>query len=105
VSLGTFTKQPAEKFVIAFSFADELGDDEAIVINSSTVTAMDNTGVDVTADVLESITKVLADTAIKIQVKAGTVEKAPYKLTARAVTDTSPANLFELDIIMKIKEL
>ena len=105
MSLDKFTKQNHEKFVISGSFINDLDDGELIVLADSTVTAVDVDEEDVTSTVLNAATKSLDMPKIKIQVQDGLEANSPYKITFRATTDAVPANVFELDVIMKIKEL
>ncbi|MEA1998777.1 MAG: hypothetical protein U9N61_05580 [Euryarchaeota archaeon] len=105
MALNTFTKQSYEVFWISASFANDLGDSEAIVLASSTVTAIDANGDDVTSTVLVSGTISVSDQTLRIQVQAGSESLSPYKITFRITTNASPVNKWEHDVRMKIKEL
>lgn len=100
-----FVKQPYEMFWVSASFANVLGSSEAIVQATSTVTAVDKDGNDATTDVLVSGTATADGQVAKVQVKAGTEALSPYKITFRIVSDASPADKWEHDVTMKVKEL
>jgi hypothetical protein len=103
VALESFTKQAYEAFVIAADFGDVLVGTEAL--SSSTVVATDKDDTDVSGAVTTSATKAIDGTEVQIQVKAGSAAASPYKITFKAVTDVTPANQWEKDITMKVKEL
>ncbi len=105
MSLDSFSKQPYEVFSISASFVSNLGDSETIEIGSSAVTAVDKVGNDATDDVIVSGTKAVTDGVMRVQITAGTVALSPYKITFRSVTNATPANKYELDVTMKVKEL
>ncbi|MCK5681163.1 hypothetical protein KAI46_10185 [bacterium] len=107
MALDSFSKQAYEVFWISSSFANDLGTSEAIVISSSAVTVTDKDGTDVTSDVIVAGT-LSCDSTVQItqvQIKGGDEAASPYKITFRIVTDSSPANKWENDIKMKVKEL
>lgn len=104
MALDSFNKQPYEVFWVSADFSNNLDSSEAIVVGSSAVTAMDQDGVDATSDVIVTGTITVSGDTLQIQVKGGTTA-ITYKLTFRATTDASPANKFELDVNMKVKEL
>ena len=107
MALDFFPKQAYEVFWISSSFADDLGSSEAIVIASSTVTVVDANEADVTTDIIVTGTFSIDSTSqiAQVQVKGGTEDGSPYKITFRVTTDASPANKWENDIQMKVKEL
>ena len=107
MALDFFPKQAYEEFWISSSFADDLGSSEAIVIASSTVTVVDTDETDVTADIIVTGTFSVDSTEqiAQVQIKGGSEDRSPYKITFRIVTDASPANKWENDIQMKVKEL
>jgi len=108
-SVETFTKQSYEQFYIAADLVDVLEDDEAIDLDTTTVTAVDKDNEDATSDVLQPATKALADSPdggtnnmVKIRVQAGDEDLSKYKITFRMPTDLN--NKWEVDVGMKIKE-
>jgi len=105
--MDSFSKQAYEVFWISSSFEDDLGSSETIVIESSAVTVADKDGTDVTTDVIVLGTLSCDSTSQKaqVQIKGGVESASPYKITFRIVTDSSPANKWENDIKMKVKEL
>lgn len=104
--MDKFTKQSWEAFVISGSCADDLSDGESVVLISSSVSAIDNTGEDATSTVLNVAGLALEGTdKLLVQVKDGVESASPYYITFKAVTDATPPNKFELDIKMTIKEL
>ena len=106
MALDKFEKQPYEVFWISASFANDYGASEAIVIGSSTVTVTNTDGVDATADVIVAGTASANGTqGMKVQVTGGSEDNSPYKITFRSVTDSTPANKWEKDIKMTVKEL
>ena len=105
MALDSFQKQSSEKFVISCSFENDLDSNESIVLNNSTITAVDKDSNNSTSEVLTSGTITVDGSKLKIQVKDGDESKSPYKITFKAVTDATPPNSWEKDILMKIKEL
>jgi len=107
MALDFFTKQAYEVFWISSSFANDLGSSEAIIIASSTVTVTDKDDTDVTSDIIVIGTLSCDSTnqIAQVQIKGGVESASPYKITFRIVTDSSPANKWENDVRMKVKEL
>ena len=100
MALAKFTKQISETFPISVDFSDNMATGEVIL--SEVISATDNAGDDVTADVLSDPGNDGAQ-AVTVRVLAGTEALSPYKITFVATTDES--NVWELDVLMKIKEL
>jgi hypothetical protein len=101
--MDSFTKQPSEEFYIAGGFTNVLQTGETIVEGSSTVTAVDTSDdSDASTIVLEQATKTVDGVYLKMQCKAGE-NNGKYKITFRA--STSDGNLFEVDVLMRVKEI
>lgn len=107
-------KQNYEEYFIAGDFVDVITTTgEALVLATSTVSAIDKNGVDATAEVLDTATKALdtspdslsgfTNNMLKMRCKAGVATKSPYKITFYGVT--TEGNKWEIDINLKIKEL
>ena len=107
MALDSFSKQAYEVFWISSSFANDLGSSEAIVVASSTVVVEDVDGTDVTSGVIVTGTLNIDSTSqiARVQIKGGVEASSPYKITFRITTESSPANKWENDIKMKVKEL
>ncbi len=107
MALDTFSKQAYEVFWISSSFVTNLGSSEAIVIADSTVTVTDDSGVDVTSEIIVTSTFSVDTThqIAQVQIKGGAEESSPYKITFRIATDSSPANKWENDLEMQVEEL
>jgi hypothetical protein len=102
--LKHFYKQPGEKFFIDGNFEDVLTTGEEIVLNSSTVTAVDSQGEDATDDVLFANTKTIQDnTKLAIRCQAGAEASSPYKITFTISTDLD--NVWEIDVQMRVEEI
>ena len=108
---GKFSKQPSEEYVIAANFANNMDivGGEDLDLPSCTVTAVDSEGTDATVTVTDqgTLSKGAGDEQgyLKILIKAGVVANSPYQLTFLGVTTSTPAETWEKDIIMTIKEL
>ncbi len=100
MALATFYKQPYEEFPVSVDFSENMAEAETII--AQTISAVDNVEADATADVLSAPENDGAFGAL-IKVLAGTELLSPYKITFRIIT--SEGNKWELDILMKIKEL
>jgi hypothetical protein len=101
MALESFSKQPYEEFVIAGEFSSVLETGETLL--NPTMTAVNKkTGVDTSSEVIESGTVAVSGSQVVGRVKAG-VDKEQHKITIR--TETSLSNKWEIDVIMKIKEL
>ena len=109
MALESFEKQPYEEITIAGDFESVMASTEALVLATSTVTATDKNGSDVSSTVLDQSTKAIGDSpdggtsnALKMRCRAGSESLSPYKLSYRGVTSTG--DKWEIDIRMKIKE-
>lgn len=111
VSPGKLEKQPYEEFVVAADFSKnmDVAGGEDLVLGSCTVVAEDVNGDDATSDVTDQGTISIGTGTeqgwLKCLVKAGTVALTPYKVSFRGVTDSTPAEKWEKDVIVKIKEV
>jgi hypothetical protein len=101
MALESFTKQPYEEFVIAGEFSAVLA--VAETISTPLMTAINKkTGTDTTATVIEAGTVAVNGTRVQARCKAG-ADKETHKITIRA--ETSDQNKWEIDVLMKVKEL
>ena len=101
MALEEFSKQPYEEFVIAGEFSSVLATEETL--STPTMTAINKkTGVDTSAAVIEGGTVAVSGSQVIGRVKAGAT-KETHKITIR--TETSDSNKWEIDVLMKVKEL
>lgn len=102
--METFSKQPAEEYIIAIEFLGLLPTGASIV--SGTLSAINtSTGLDVTADVLQSTIAVIDDTQAQAYIKGG-LHGFDYKITARvSLTPGSPTPILEEDILMQVRSI
>lgn len=116
--MADITKQSYEEFRIHADFGLNMEDGvEALAVGSCTITCVDKDSTDVTATLLDDSTKVVIDgdappdgsgvvnAALQVLIKGGSEAASPYKYTFKGVTDLTPANKWEKDITLKIKEL
>jgi len=96
-----FFKQPAEEFTIAGKFNTVLLTGETIVAASSTITATDKDGTNVSTSVLSG--KEVDGYYLKTTVYGGAVASSPYKITFVAVT--SLGNTWEVDAKMHVVDV
>lgn len=110
MALEKFEKQPAEQWFVYGSILNVQDPTETINFANSTITAVDlSDGSDVSGVVLSQATKALADdpdgeysdNMLGILCQAGTDGKK-YQITFRM--ETSAGQLFEVDVVMKVKE-
>jgi len=101
--MNSIEKQPDETFIIESDFVNVLTESETIQLSESTVNAVDVNGDDATSEVLDLGTKMVEDSKLKIRIKEGNSDYSPYKITFKAVTDEN--NIYELDIILEVKEI
>jgi len=100
MALARFMKQSSETFPISVDFSDNMETGE--LISSQVISAIDNAGDNATADILSDPGNDGAQ-ATTVRVLAGTEALSPYKITFTATTDED--NIWELDILMLIREL
>ena len=110
-------KQPSESYLHGADFSQVLEEGEYILVETSTVTAVDKDGDDATDDVLNN-DDIAVDTADEDDLVSGTTpvtngmlvtrilggdeDLSKYKLTYLA--QTSNGNTYEKDVLMKIKD-
>ncbi len=94
-------KQGYERYFIYGDFAEVMADDETITVHD--VTALDNAGNDVTADVIDVGTVYVDSMKLYVRIKDGDESLSPYKVTIRI--ETSTGNRWEVDGAIKVKEI
>ena len=98
--MAYFIKQTDEIFPIAADFSDVLATGETITEESSEVTAYDSGDNDVSSTILVADSKSVSESILLVKVQAGGDGKK-YKITFKAMTSNN--NIYELDVIMIIK--
>lgn len=110
MALEKFEKQPAEQWFVYGSILNVQDPTETINLGNSTVSAVDlSDGSDASNIVLEQATKALADdpdgeysdNMLGMLCQAG-INGKKYQITWKM--ETSAGQLFEVDVIMKVKE-
>jgi len=99
--VDNFTKQIYEEFTIDANFGANFTEPETIT--SQTVTAVDKSGIDVSASVTNQASVSNDGSKVSVLVRGGTAENSPYKISFRCIT--SNGNKWEYDVQMKIKEI
>jgi len=104
VGLERTEKQGFERYFVHGDFSEVLGVDETLDIANleTTVTALDNTGADATATIIDDASKYVDGTSLYVRIKDGTEAESPYKITIKV--ETSKGNRWEVDGLVKIKE-
>jgi len=97
--MDSFSKQPAETFLIAVEFSGSLDSSETIVEESCSASAVNLLTGEADTDVVEDPVK--DGTILNVRVKAG-VSGTNYKITVTAVTDGS--STYEKDITMIVED-
>lgn len=114
MALESTQKQTFEMYTIDFEFDTVLatGEELSATMGDHAVSAIDSEGTDASTDVLTDATKTrvdseagVANSTLRIQIKAGDQAKSPYKVTAKVKTTASPANQWEMDMNIKVKEI
>jgi len=111
MSVESFEKQTWEIWTVWGSIVNVQEATETVVLNTSSVKAMDKDGVDVSSTFLDQSTKALAndpdgsytDNMLGVKCKGGDLLKSPYHITFYMVT--SLANQYEVDVKSKIKRI
>lgn len=100
-ALGTLTKQSYEEVNVVVDFADELSTGEGLSTCTVTVTEKGTT-----TDVSSTMagTPAISGTTVSCLIKAGTTGKK-YNASYRVVTDASPAQKFEADVVIKVQDV
>lgn len=110
--MADITKQSYEEFRIDIDFGLNMVSGEALVLIDSTIICVDKDGTDVSATLLDIGTKTLiegsesgiTDAGLQVVIKGGSESAEPYKYTFKGVTDLNPANKWEKDVTMRIRE-
>ncbi len=107
--MADITKQPSESFMIAGSIINVGASGETITLGSSSASAVDADGTDVTSTFLDTGTLVVGDdpnggtsNSLQVRVRDGTEAASLYKVTFLMVT--SLGNTYEVDRTVKVKE-
>ncbi len=102
--MNTFgKKQPGESYRVAFDFANVIPVGDAIA--TATVTAIDLAdGTSVTDTILTGANQVIESPKVYVWIKAGTTAHN-YKITCVIVTNSSPAETYELDARLPVMEI
>ena len=97
-------KQEFERYFVHGDFSAVLDTDETLDIANieTTVTAIDNTGDDATATIIDDASRYVDGSSLYVRIKDGTEAESPYKITIRV--ETSKGNRWEVDGLIKIKE-
>ena len=100
-----FEKQGYEEFTIKADFSENMniGDVTGETITSQTVTAVDNADTVSDAIVLVQASITAGAEDVSVLCRAGTEALEPYKLTFKC--ETSLNHKWELDVLMKIREI
>jgi hypothetical protein len=101
MSLISTTKQGYEKYFIHGDFSTVMDLEEEIL--SHTTTVLDKDGVDVSADIIDVVSPFVEGKKQFIRIQGGEQIKSPYKITIRI--ETSTGNRWEVDGLIKVKEL
>lgn len=109
MAISSFVKQSSETFYVYGSILRVQDADEVIILGSSSVTAVDDDGTDVTSTILVSGSEALSadpdgsyvDNALRVRVRAGVATGSPYKLTFLMVTNKG--NTYEVDAQMVVR--
>jgi hypothetical protein len=103
--VGEFTKQVAEQFNISIDFATHRLSTTESIVGSPTVTAiLISDGSDKTSTVIDAANVTKASGVVTVPVKAG-VDDADYKITVKVTTDSSPAQVHEADVKMRVRDV
>jgi hypothetical protein len=103
-------KLSGERFPLLGSIVNPRATNEVVVLSSSSVSAKDNTGADVSTTLLDQTTKAVVDHPIRddgqdsclsIRVRAGTTAKSPYIITFTLATNQ--ANIYQVGCQLVVK--
>ncbi len=108
-------KQPWETYLLGADNSHVLEEGEFVLLGASNITAIDKSGNDASADVLDNTDKVvltadeedittdpITNGMLATRIKAGVESLSKYKITFRAITSLD--NQYETDVRMKIKD-
>jgi len=109
--VDSFQKQTWEVWTTWGSILNVQEATETVVLATSSVSAMDNEGNDVSSTFLDQGTKALGDdpdgdytdNLLAMKCRGGDIDKSPYHITFYMVT--SLANQYEVDVKVKIKRI
>jgi len=102
IKIGDFQKTPWETWISAANFANDLAKDGGtIVLATSTITATDKDGTNVTSTVLNQTGKAVSEGLLQIRVRAGAEAASPYDILFRAITTLG--GQYETIVKMKVK--
>jgi len=101
MALVSTTKQNYEKYFIHGDFSAVL--DEGETIASESISAIDAAGDDATSAMIDMTSPFVDGAKQYVRIQGGTQDGSPYKVTIRVVT--SAGNQWEVDCLVKVKEL
>jgi len=102
MGLTKTTKQAFESYFIHADFSAVLEDSETLILGSSSITVLDNTGNDASSIVADQASKSVMGPELHIRIKDGDSTLSPYKVTFKVITSTG--NKWEVDGAIVIKE-
>lgn len=94
------SKQPYEAYYIAFDFSNVIASSSIV---SATITVVDSSGEDKTSTITTAESQVLTATQVNVWIKGGT-DGETYKITCRIITNSVPAEKYELDAELPVVE-
>lgn len=97
-------KQGFERYFIQGDFSAVLESGETLDVSNvnTTITAIDSSGADVTATIIDDASKYVDGTRLYVRIKDGDEVGSPYKITIKV--ETSNGNRWEVDGLIKVKE-
>ena len=98
--MNRFCKQSSEEYTVAIDFDEVLDTDETITKKTITAIIHGSTGDDVTDSVI--LSSAIVSRTVTIKVKNG-IDGKTYKITT--IIETSADNIYEEDILMKVREI
>jgi hypothetical protein len=111
MSIESFEKQTWEEWPVYGSILNVQNETETVVLGSSSVSAMDKDGNNVSSTFLDQGSKALGDdpdgaytdNMLGMKCRDGEISKSPYYITFYMVT--SEGNKYEVDVKVKIKRI
>lgn len=108
MSIGSFSKQPAESFPITVDFGPRMKTGEAVDTFAAVATNPDAAGTpedptDVTDLVIDLVNSTQAQDIVTLYVLGGS-DGQEIKITVSVTTDSLPPNTYEADIKMLVRE-
>ena len=106
---NNFFKQPSEEFFIYGSILNIQKDNE-VVLDTSSVAVEDKDGTDVSSTIIMTGSEGLysdpdgdyVNNAWRVGIQGGVAASSPYKITF--LLDTNLNNVYEIDVVMSIRE-